>query len=166
MKGGRSMDIFEFAIEMEKDGEEYYRKQATENKNRELEAVFTSLADDEKMHADVLRKKQKKTGYEMETSNVEDYMNVFKGEDKFKMETKAEPEQIDFYRKALEKEQESIDLYRKMLSDAEGADETELFGWIIGQEQGHYNLLYDLITLLERAKSWVESPEFGVREDY
>lgn len=160
------MDIFEFAIEMEKDGEKYYREQAAENKGAELEAVFTSLANDEKMHAETLRKKKQKAGYELEDSNVEGYANVFKGEGEFKMETKAEPEQIDFYRKALEKEQESIDLYRKMLSDAEGSDDTELFGWLIGQEQKHYDLLYDLITLLERAKSWVESPEFGVREDY
>lgn len=160
------MDIWNFAIKMENDGEEYYRKQAEKNKGGKMEVVFYSLAEDEKIHANILEKKRDQVDYTLEESNVAEYSNVFDKEEEFKIEIKPDPKQIDFYRLALEKEQESIDLYKKMMDESEESDEKDLFSWLIEQEKMHHKLLYDLITLLEKPESWVEDAEFGIREDY
>ncbi len=64
------MDVWKFAINMEKEGEKYYREQAEKNKGGKLGTVLSSLAEDEKMHADVLEKKRRQLDYELEKSNV------------------------------------------------------------------------------------------------
>jgi len=157
------MNPFEFAIKLEQEGEKFYRKQAEANKDNQLYGMFVSLAEDEKMHAKVLGRKAAETKNLPET-NLPESQEIYKDEEFFKSEYKKVPDQLDFYRMALSKEQESIDLYKKLRD--ENKKFQKLFDYLIEQENKHYNLIYDLITLLERVESWVESPEFGVREDY
>ncbi|MFO7611492.1 MAG: ferritin family protein [Clostridia bacterium] len=160
------MNILDFAINMELEGEKFYRDQAKSHSGKGIKAVFNMLADDEKMHARILQSKKDKSEYRFIDSSLSGYGDIFRNEEKFRSEIKEIPDQIDFYRLALEKEKESIDLYRRLLSESEDIDETDLYGYLIEQEEKHYNLIYDLITLLERTESWVESPEFGIREEY
>ncbi|MBN2557903.1 MAG: ferritin family protein [Clostridia bacterium] len=160
------MNILDFAINMELEGEKFYKEQAEAHSGKGIKAVFNMLADDEKMHSWILQSKRDKTEYKFVDSNLSGYMDIFRNEESFRSEIKETPDQIDIYRQALEKEKESIDLYRRLLSESAGIDETNLYGYLVEQEEKHYNLIYDLITLLERAESWVESPEFGVREEY
>ena len=47
------MDIYEFALQMEKDGEDYYRDQALKEGNKGLKNIFTFLADAEAQHGAV-----------------------------------------------------------------------------------------------------------------
>jgi rubrerythrin len=44
------MDIYTFALQMEKDGENYYRELATKSGNEGLKKIFTMLADEEVKH--------------------------------------------------------------------------------------------------------------------
>ncbi len=157
------MDVFEFAMKLEHEGEAFYRAQADRNKDNHLFGMFISLADDEHMHAEILGKKAG-DWKKLPKSNLPEELSIFKDEEYFKSEYKEVPDQLDFYREALAKEQESIDLYNKIKED--NKENVKIFDYLISQEKKHYNLIYDLITLLERVESWVESPEFGVREDY
>ena len=50
------MDIYEFALQMEKDGEDYYRDQALNAGNKGLKNIFTFLADAEAHHYNILKK--------------------------------------------------------------------------------------------------------------
>jgi rubrerythrin len=65
---------------------------------------------------------------------------------------------------ALEKERQSIELYQKLLLHA--TDDRELFEYLIKQEQEHYGLLEEIIKMVNRPNEWVESAEFGLREEY
>ena len=51
------MDIFEYAMKMEKDGEAYYR-QLAKQVGKILGAVFTMLADEEVKHYDAIEAMQ------------------------------------------------------------------------------------------------------------
>ena len=73
---------------------------------------------------------------------------------------------IDAYKLALAKEKESIDLYEKMGAEADSAGEKRLFEFLVEQEKLHYNMFQDLIEHVIKAEQWVESAEFGLREDY
>ena len=156
----------EFAINMEIEGEKLYRDLAEENRGNGLFPVFTNLAEDELRHSKILA--AKKTGAEsmLDDSRITDVESIFKDKAHFNIDFKTLPSQLDSYRKALAKEQESINLYGRFLSEAESIYETDLYGYLVEQEKLHFYTLEDIIYHLERAESWVESPEFGVREDY
>ncbi|NLV76060.1 MAG: ferritin family protein [Tissierellia bacterium] len=161
------MKPLEFAIKMELDGEQYYLKQAKINEGNSLKTIFLNLARDERKHANILENKAKELDYELKDSKtLEEYKNVFEDLDDFQVEIKEIPSQLDAYRMALEKEKESIELYEKMLEDAVNEKEEMLFKFLIKEEKEHYRLLNDLVLLVSRPEEWVESAEFGLREDY
>ncbi|WP_018213057.1 ferritin-like domain-containing protein [Desulfitobacterium hafniense] len=161
------MNALEFAIKMELDGERYYREQAVINQGNSLRAIFLMLADDEKMHAQILEKKAKNLNYTLEPNEtLATAKNVFNDKDRIKNEIKEIPSQIDVYRAALDNEKESILLYQKCASEAADGETKTLFDYLILQEKEHYAILEQLTALLSRSEEWVEDAEFGLREDY
>lgn len=161
------MNALEFAIKMELDGERYYREQAVINQGNSLRTIFLMLADDEKMHAQILEKKTKNLNYTLEPNEtLATAKNVFSDKDRIKNEIKEIPSQIDVYRAALDNEKESILLYQKCSSEAADGETKALFDYLILQEKEHYAILEQLTALLSRSEEWVEDAEFGLREDY
>ncbi|MCD6322774.1 MAG: ferritin family protein [Clostridiales bacterium] len=158
------MNILEFAVNMEKEGEAFYRSQAKENEGGNLFKVFSILADDEKQHAKILSGLLKNEKTELSYSEISNVSGVFK--DFFKKDIKLKPVQLDIYRKALKKETESINLYIKLLEETSEPNEMEIFDYLIKQEELHHTAIEDIIYHLEKAESWVESAEFGTREEY
>ena len=86
--------------------------------------------------------------------------------DNFKSEIRDVPKQLELYHEALEMEKRSISLYEKLLSEATNDKEKRLFGYLIRQEKEHFETIEELIVLINRPEDWVESAEFGVREEY
>lgn len=161
------MNPIEFAIQMEHDGEAYYRKQAELNKDNSLRPVCEMLAADERHHAQVLLSRSKLMSYELTDSDtLRSAKSIFSGIGDIESEFKEIPSQLDFYRIASEKEQQSIDLYTDLLSKADNQQDKELFQYLIGQEKQHFEVLDNLATLLRHTEDWVESAEFGLRKDY
>ncbi|WP_422486928.1 ferritin-like domain-containing protein [Gudongella sp. DL1XJH-153] len=161
------MNNVEFAIQMEIDGENYYREQAEKNKGNALEKVFLNLADDEKKHADLVKKYADAMDYSLDEKNAfVEFESVFKSESDFKVEAKVDPNQLDAYRLALKKEQESIDLYKKMNEEAETEKGKKLFDYLVRQEEYHYKIFDDMVQHLRKAEDWVEDARFGRRDTY
>ena len=161
------MKNIEFAIEMELDGEKYYREQGELNKNNGLYTVCLILADEEKTHAQILNDYLNKSPHRLvETDTLSKAENVFEGMGDIQFEGAEKAGQLDFYRIAAEKEKQSIDLYKKYSLQAEDGKEKELFEFLISQEEKHFKLLEELNTLLMHAEEWVENAEFGIREKY
>lgn len=48
------MEAYDYAIQMEKDGEDYYRNLATKHSDRGIVEILTLLANDEVRHRKVL----------------------------------------------------------------------------------------------------------------
>ncbi|MDD3141048.1 MAG: ferritin family protein [Lachnospiraceae bacterium] len=161
------MNMFSYAIEMERDGERFYEEQAELNKNNSLYPVCIMLAEDEKHHLEILTKKLSEMEYVLKDLEIlANSKNVFKEIQNISLEEKETLSQLDFYKAATEMEQKSIDLYTGFLKEVEKDADKELFSYLIKQEQQHYNILDELSTMLRRAEEWVESAEFGDREEY
>lgn len=159
------MKRIEFAIKMEQDGERYYREQA--EKHRGLEPVFLMLAEEERSHAAILMKRLENEAYELDGSDIlAEARNVFHGMADFKMEIKAVPDQLDLYRAGMEMEKESIALYEELNVAVTGDEDKELFAFLVKEEKAHYSILEELVLLINRPNEWVESAEFGLREEY
>lgn len=161
------MKILEFAIKMELAGEKYYNEQAEINEDNGLSKVFRMLAKDETMHAKILENKLNKLAYELiNNETLSEAKSVFNNIEAITGGIKQISNQLDAYKLALENEKESITLYRKCLSEATLDESKMLFAYLLNQEEDHYAIIEQIISLIVRSEEWVESAEFGVREEY
>ena len=161
------MEVLQFAITMEKDGEQYYLTQAAKNEGNALSVVFKTLAGDEARHAELLQNMQDDVPIELEAENaVTRDMNLFSSADDYQSAVKALPDQAELYHAALAKEQQSIDLYTKLKTDAKDEVSSGIFGFLVKEEQRHFHILEEIFRHVNRPNEWVESAEFGVREEY
>jgi len=161
------MNSWKFAIDMELDGERYYKEQANINKDNSLNVVCLMLAEDEKKHAQILTDKMDKKSFQLiDAQTLSKAKNIFDGIGNIKIEDKEIASQLDFYRIATEKEKQSFDLYKEYLFKAVGSEEKELFEYLIKQEENHYEVLDNMASLLIKPEEWVENAEFGIRKEY
>ena len=75
-------------------------------------------------------------------------------------------EQLNVYRLAREIEKKGMDVYHQMLADSHNPKEKEIYQYLLDQEREHYSLFDELVTRVSRPEEWVESAEFGPREEY
>ncbi|MDR3585713.1 MAG: ferritin family protein [Desulfosporosinus sp.] len=161
------MNIFEFAINMEHEGEKYYTEQAEINKDNSLSIVFQMLAKDESMHVKVLQNKANRLPCDLkQNETLSKAKNVFTDIETTKPEINQIPNQLGVYRLALDNEKASITLYQKYFSEATDEESKMLFEYLTKQEEDHYEIIDQLVSLLSRSEEWVESAEFGLRKEY
>ena len=53
-----------------------------------------------------------------------------------------------------------------MLEKATDEKDKEIFRFLIKEEENHYLILEDMASHMGRPEEWVESAEFGLREEY
>ncbi len=160
------MNTLDYAIKMEYDGEKYYREQAEINKDNGLYVVCNLLADEEKNHAQILESKKNKLDYKLiESDFLSNAKNVYTGVKGIEVEGTNYPSQLDFYRIVCEMEKKSVDLYKQFLFEAKEDEEKKLFKFLIKQEEGHIEAFEEMSRLLQNAEWWIESPEFGRRNE-
>ena len=160
------MDIYEYAMKMEKDGEDYYRRLAEETENKGLKTIFTMLAEEELKHYNAI--KEMKTGKPQmaDTTILTDSKNIFsqiqKDGDKIDLDIK----QTEVYKKAQDIEKKSEDFYREKANEAEDEYQRELFLKLAEEEKKHYFLLENIIQFVSRPEIWLENAEFYHLEEY
>ncbi len=161
------MNSLDFAINMELEGRAYYLKQADLCQSNELKTIFTILADAEQQHADLLLRRQREEEVTLKEDNIiKERNSFFHNLADFKPDVPRALKQLDAYQYAADQEQKSIELYQGMLEQAKDSKDKELFTFLIKQETEHLHLFEDLVILLTRPEEWVESAEFGIREEY
>lgn len=160
------MNTLDYAIKMEQDGEKYYREQAEINKDNGLYAVCNLLAEEEKIHTQILENKKKNLAYNLVDSDfLSNAKNVYTGLNGIEVQEANYPSQLDFYRTVCQMEEKSIDLYQKFLSDAVEEEDKKLYSYLIDQEKKHLEAFEEMSRLLQNSEWWVESPEFGIRRE-
>jgi len=71
------MNIFEYAMQMEKDGENYYRQLALQTANKGLKTILTMLADEEVKHYNAVERMKTEEPQMADTTILTDAKNVF-----------------------------------------------------------------------------------------
>ena len=169
------MNVFEYALKMERDGEWYYREQAIKTQYEELKVVLEGMADDELRHYQIIQALQNRKidyvpGPEEMKSKIQ---NVFeqaenkpfipKDQDSI---AKLRDEQVDVYRAALLKEEESMQLYKKLQETAEQEAETIVLERLMQEEKKHVEVLENIIQMFNQVNEWVEAAEFNHQKPY
>lgn len=161
------MEVLELALTLELDLGKYYREQAEKNRNNSLQIVFSMLAKEEENHADILMGKAELLALPVEDSGIlKEAGKLFRHLKDFESEFTEIPSQLDSYRMALEMEHKSLEFYTSLRDKAEDEKEKRTYEYLIKQEDTHCILLEELVKLTTRPEEWVESAEFGLREDY
>lgn len=160
------MNIFEYAMQMEKDGEEYYRQLAQQTDNKDLGAILTMLADEEVRHYNTIEKMQTAEPYMTETTILTDAKNIFvqikESGESFDFDIR----QADLYRKAQDIEKQNQEFYTEKADEVTEKYQKELFVKLADEERKHYFLLENIIELVSRPAYWVENAEFSHFEEY
>ena len=168
------MDVYDFALKMELDGEKYYREWARKTKYDDLKKALEGLADDEKRHYKIIQTAQHQTFKYLEAdpslSTVRNVFHSYKDDlaalkNKVSIE-KLRDEQMDVYKVALVKERESVELYKTMQEKAKNADEKAILERLMKEEEGHVAVIDTIIDMLNHVNDWVEAAEFNHQDTY
>lgn len=161
------MDIYEYAMQMEKDGEKFYRDLAAKTSSAGIKNILTMLADAEVKHYTLFRnmKDNAKIGSITDNPLLENVKNVFA---KIKEEKtfEAEVPELDLYKEAQEIEQKSRDFYLEKAGEVKDDSQKTAMKKIADEERRHFNILENIITLVNRPNIWLEDPEWYHLEQY
>lgn len=159
------MNRIEYAIGMELDNKRFYLEQAEKTDDNGLKSIFHTLAEEESIHARILKSKAETLPYEL-IDTYGEIKTIYLEIGKHKNVVKKFPGAADIYSLALENEKKSLELYNELLRDAADDKEKKIFKFLIEQEDSHYKVIEQLIEMVSRPAEWVESAEFGVRKEY
>jgi rubrerythrin len=159
------MDIYEYAMQMEKDGEDYYRELAQKTMNPGIKKILTMLADAEVKHYNVFQSmKRNENVPDTDTEILNKTKNIFikMREEK---ETVLDVTQTELYKKAQDIEKRSRDFYLEKADEA-AASRRAIFIRIADEEKKHYFILEKIIDFVSRPETWLENPEWYHLDEY
>lgn len=154
------MDIFDFAIQMERDGEQFYRDTAARTPHKGLETILILLAEDEKKHARAITDMHRQTGRMEPTAVLDRAKNVFVQMKAFGGRIDLTGDEADLYSEAMVLEQRSIDFYLDRADQVRSEPQRILFRRLADEEQQHFRLLQEMTELIKQPRTWLESSCF------
>lgn len=159
------MNIYEYAMQLEKDGENFYREVTSQTSNKGLKTILMMLADAEVRHYRLFENMKNNDKVRMPDSPIlNDVKNIFiQMREEKQIET--DVSQIELYKKAQGIENLTRDFY---LAKAEEVvpEQKEIFLKIAEEEKRHYLILENIIRLVSQPDTWLEDPEWYHLEDY
>lgn len=154
------MDIFEFAMQMEKDGEKYYREIAAGVDNTGIKKILSILADEEVKHYEIFAEMKRRTPGIASTTTLADVKNIFARMKESGENISSKLGQIELYKKAQEMEKKSEDFYLEKCEEVGSEAQKELLIKIANEEKQHYLILEHVILFVTRTDHYLENAEF------
>jgi rubrerythrin len=162
-----AMDIYTFALHMEKDGEEYYRKLSAKCGNKGLKKILTMLADDEAKHYAIIEKIRNQAGVELTDSTIiTRAKNIFEDMKKGAGGDDFDISQVDMYVRALEIEKASIEFYSSKANETSDEKQKAILSKLAEEERKHHFLIGNIIEFVNRPALWLENSEFNHLDEY
>ena len=157
------MNVFDFAMQMEDNGYEYYTGLARAATLPGLKTIFTDLAEDEKKHREIFRALKEGTPAPATPGSTAlvNAKNVFlllpRGEEGLQGITDALPA----YQHAMQLEADSFRFYEDAAAKESDADVKALLLKIAGEEHQHFNILENLYNFVNAPNQHLEWGEFS-----
>lgn len=159
------MDIFEFAMQMEKDGEAMYRGLANKVADAGVKQILNLLADDEVKHYEAVKAIKEADQVRFKGSDIlATAKNIFAQIDGKTFDL--EGPQAELYRQAQEIELKSQRFYEEKANQVDDPVQRGMFLKIAEEEKRHYFLLDHIVEFVSRPQSWLENAEFTHLDEY
>ena len=153
------------AIQMERDGHDFYRKAASQTSSEMGEKVFNSLAEDEIVHLNTFQKIFEENIGKQEWDALVNSSNKYANLPVFPKDLKgdggADTNELDALNMAMKAESEAIEFYTKMLGGIEDEDVRKIISEIIEQEKSHYLILEEEFNHLSNTGYWYDLDYLG-----
>lgn len=169
------MDIYTFAMQMEKDGEEYYRELGTKCKNEGLKKIFTMLADEEVKHFQIIRQLREKAILSdvIDSEVLADAQNIFEemraGKLNFEQGYYVDTtEETNAYRKARDIEEKSRTFYLEKAEEEVDKQAKLLLRMLAREEDKHYRIMDNIVEFVSKPEpgNWLENAEWHHLDKY
>jgi rubrerythrin len=160
------MELFDFAIQMEKDGEAYYRQLSHRTANTGLRAILTMLADEEVKHQQLFEQMKASKGELPVSQVVTRTKNIFVQMKESGEVISDEASHIELYQKAQDLEKKAQTFYMEKSKEADNDKVRDLLVLLSKEEQVHYFILENIINFLSRPQTWLEDAEFVNLDEY
>jgi rubrerythrin len=166
------MNIYEFAMKMEKDGQAFYEKMAAQSENKVLKQILTNLAQDEVKHYNLFKKFRdgdSSAAADLKgsaTQVMKNAQNVFEQLNAAKIPVKFSDDIVASWKEAQTIEKKSEDFYREKAAEEKNAEVKKTIVKIADEEHKHWVLIENVLHFLERPKQWVENAEWNNMEPY
>ena len=161
------MNIFEYAMEFEKDSENYYLKLASETKESGLKKILLMLAGEEEKHYKKVEELSRNVKVDLQDSQIlMNAVNIFTEIKKNKMSVDVKTSQIELYRKAQGFEKDSENFYKEKAEETDDEEIKNILLHLSKQEFNHYILLENIIQFISRPDEWIENSEFNQMSTY
>ena len=159
--------VWDQALSMEKEGQQYYLKLAHESKSREIAGLWTFLANEEAKHYETFMQLQKgmKASGAHTSASLDEAKKMFKTMAEQSKGAAVITDSAAVYEQALRLERKSIEHYSALLSSTPKSQEPALLA-IIEEEKKHVKLFEALIDFARSPKEWLESSEFNHLDEY
>lgn len=161
-------DIYEFALEFEKENREFYEECAGGTNDETLKNVFEELAAEEAKHEKIVQA----LADDRNVTSVKSDINM-KAKDAFDKiaenfdEKDLMPEgQVDIYKKAKELEIKSKNFYKEHAEKSNNATVAKVFNELSAEEKKHEEILDNIITMVNRPNTWLDDAEWYHLEEY
>lgn len=160
------MDIFAFALQMEKDGENFYRELAAKAQNEGVQNILLMLADEEDKHYRAIQMIQSDE-YEFEEADVlNNAKNIFRQMKEFGHSFETNLPEAELYKQAMEIEAKSVDFYLDRADEVKTPAQKQLFERLAAEEKKHYRLMENLTDFVSRPDHWLENAEFFHTDEF
>jgi len=162
------MNIYQYAMKLEKDSENYYTGLMSKTDDVGLQAILKMLADEEAKHFSIVEQMEKTNICPelAETNILKNAKNIFMQIKGKNLEFNFDLTQADFYREAQEFEEKSYQHYLEMSAKVEDEAQKNLLLKLAEEEKKHMFLLENLVEFVSRPETWVENAEFNHLDEY
>lgn len=161
------MDIYQFAIEFERENREYYEKCAKDADDQKIKEVFLELSVEEAKHERIVRKLRDEEQVEEVDFDIIPKVNKVFSKIKADLPDKIMPtEQVDIYKKALDMEEKSKDFYNEKAKEVKDDKTKDILLRLAKEEKKHESIIRSIIELVNRPNTWLEDAEWYHLEDY
>jgi len=161
------MNIYDYALQMEKESENYYRQLAQKTNSKGLKTIFNMLGDEEAKHYGIVEEMKSKMPVKVsETDVLSDAKEIFRqmADDIEKFDFGAQ--QLEYYRKAQEIERKSRNFYLQKADEVEDSIQKGIFRNLAEEEKKHFFLLQNIIDFVAMPKDWLENAEWYHLDEY
>ncbi|MFW6279314.1 MAG: ferritin-like domain-containing protein [Bacillota bacterium] len=161
------MNIFDFALKLEKNHKEFYLEHAGSTENKKLRVVFEELAGEEEKHEQIVQNLAEDKENEKIVSDIlprakaafEEIVTDLSEDNDIR-------QQVDVYKKAQEMETKAFNFYTEKAEETDSKNVKDAFQKLASEEKKHENILRNLTEMVNRPNTWLDDAEWYHREEY
>lgn len=161
------MDIVEYALQMEKDGEAHYRELSAQTDNEGMKEIFDMLAEAEVEHYQTfLNIKNNQPVSARDDKILARVKNVFQQMHESGDWQDISGDQAAAYKQARDVEKKSEEFYLEKAQELSDPSQQELCRQIAEEERKHYLIMDSILELVAHPSAWMENAEWRHMDEF